>query len=44
LTQAARFSGTARREFAKALREMEHTSAAQRLKQIVEQAARRIGE
>ena len=44
MTQPARFSGTARREFAKALREMEHALAAQRLKQVVEQAARRIGE
>ena len=44
MTRPARFAGTARREFAKALRDMEHAAAAQRLRQNVERAARRIGE
>jgi toxin ParE1/3/4 len=44
LTRPARFSGTARREFADALRGIEHAVAAQRLKMVVEQTARRIGD
>ncbi len=44
MTQSARFSGTARREFAKVLRDMEHAAAAQRLRDVVELAARLIGE
>ncbi len=44
MTRPARFSGTARREFAKVLRDMEHAAAAQRLRDAVELAARRIGE
>jgi len=38
----ARFTGVARREFAKALRAMEHALAAERLKRCVAEAARLI--
>jgi toxin ParE1/3/4 len=44
LTRPARFASTARREFVRALQEMEHAVAAERLRQVVEQAALRIGE
>jgi toxin ParE1/3/4 len=44
LTQSARFSGTARREFAKVLRDMDHAAAGQRLRDAVALAARRICE
>jgi hypothetical protein len=40
----ARFSGVARREFAKALRETDHAVSAERLRDVVERSARRIGE
>ena len=43
MSQPARFAGTARRELAKALREIEHDAAAQRLREVVATAARRIG-
>jgi toxin ParE1/3/4 len=43
LTSPARFAGLARREFAKALRDMEHQAAAERLKRQVAEAARLIG-
>jgi toxin ParE1/3/4 len=43
LTAPARFAGVARREFAKALRDMEHPAAAERLKRQVEESARLIG-
>lgn len=39
----ARFTGVARREFAKALRDMEHATAAERLKRSVAEVARLIG-
>ncbi len=44
MTQPARFSGTARRELAKVLRDMEHAAAAQRLRDAVESAARRLAD
>lgn len=43
MTAPARFAGVARREFASALREMEHAPAAERLKRTVDEAARLIG-
>ena len=39
MNQPARFSPAARREFAKALKDVEHISAADRLKRVVGQAA-----
>lgn len=42
MTQPARFSATARREFARALEEFEHAAAAERLRRVVDAAARRI--
>jgi toxin ParE1/3/4 len=44
LRQPARFSGRARREIAAALELMEHTAARHRLRQVIETAARRIGQ
>lgn len=44
MSRPARLSGAARREFAKALREMEHAAAAERLTRLVAEAARRIGQ
>jgi plasmid stabilization system protein ParE len=43
LTGPARFAGVARREFAKALRDTDHATAAERLKRTVDEAARLIG-
>lgn len=43
MTTPARFAGVARREFAKALRDMEHANAADKLKRCVAEAARLIG-
>jgi toxin ParE1/3/4 len=43
LSRPARFSGLARREIAKALGDMEHAAAAERLKRRIDEAARRIG-
>jgi plasmid stabilization system protein ParE len=43
LTRPARFSGLARQEFVTALRDMEHATAAAKLRQAVDDAARRIG-
>jgi hypothetical protein len=42
LTRPVRFSRAARRAFAKALQDMEHTAAAERLKRTVDEAVRRI--
>jgi toxin ParE1/3/4 len=44
LTSPARFSGVARREFARALEDIQHAAAATRLKRAVAEAARRLGE
>lgn len=43
MTQPARFSGVARQEFVKALQEMEHATAAEKLRRVVGEAAGRIG-
>lgn len=43
MTRPARFSGVARREFAQALRDLEHAAAAERLRRAVAEATRRIG-
>lgn len=43
MTSPARFAGVARREFADALRDLEHAAAAERLKRRVDEAARLIG-
>ena len=43
MTPPARFAGVARREFADALRDVEHAAAAERLKRRVDEAARLIG-
>jgi toxin ParE1/3/4 len=44
LTHPARFSRTAQREFARALEDLQHAAAAARLKRVVAEAARRLGE
>lgn len=44
MTASARFSGSAARAFAKTLEEMEHATAAQRLRRAVEEATRHLGE
>jgi len=44
LTTSARFAKAARREFLKALRDMEHAKAAERLKRNVAEAARLISQ
>ena len=43
MTKPAQFTAQARREFVRALRDMEHPAAAERLQRDVENAARRIG-
>ena len=44
MSQPPRFSPAARREFAKALKDIEHIAAAERLKRVVDLAVRRIGD
>ena len=44
MNRPARLSPAAQREFAKALREMEHVVAAERLKHAVADAVKRLGE
>jgi plasmid stabilization system protein ParE len=44
LSEPARFTPAARREFTRVLNDMGHAAAAERLKRVVEQAARRIGD
>jgi len=43
VTEPARFAAAARREFVRALREMERPAASDRLRRVVDDAARRIG-
>ena len=44
MTQPARFTAQAQREFLQALRQMEHAPAAEMLRRTVEDAARRLGQ
>jgi toxin ParE1/3/4 len=44
LSLSARFSGRARREIATAMEAMEHAPTRRRLRQMIERAARRIGQ
>jgi plasmid stabilization system protein ParE len=44
LSRPARLSGVARREFARALQDMEHAAAAEKLQRAVADAAKRLGE